>query len=87
MQYRDSAPRISRQPFSATFGKALSTPHHLVEGISLCESSGDYVSREILLDILKDTEDHIDYLSTQIGLLEAMGEPNYLQSAAGPLPD
>jgi bacterioferritin len=55
----------------------------LVDAVQLCETSRDFVSREILVDILTDTEEHIDYLSTQLALLEAMGEANYLQSAAG----
>jgi len=59
----------------------------LVAGVAQCEAAQDFVSREILEDILQDTEDHIDYLSTQLDLLAAMGEPNYLQSAAGPLPE
>ena len=59
----------------------------LVDGIKLCEGAADFVSREILTDILVDTEDHIDFLETQISLLKSLGEANYLQSAMGELPE
>ena len=59
----------------------------LVEGIKLCESGADYVTRNILREILSDTEDHIDYLETQLSLLKSLGEQNYLQSAMGELPE
>ena len=57
----------------------------LVAGVAQCEAAKDYVSREVLVDILSDTEEHIDFLETQLGLARALGELNYLQSAAGEL--
>ena len=53
----------------------------LVEGVAACEAAADFISREILTGILGDTEEHIDFLETQLGLVRAMGEQNYLQSA------
>ena len=57
----------------------------LVAGVAQFEAASDYVSREVLEEILQDTEDHIDFLEIQLGLLSSMGEANYIQSAAGEL--
>jgi bacterioferritin len=57
----------------------------LVAGVAQCEAAQDFISREVLVEILRDTEDHIDFLETQLQLAASLGEPNYLQSAAGEL--
>ena len=59
----------------------------LVAGIQQCETASDFVSRQLLREILTDTEEHIDFLETQLSLLKSLGEANYLQSAMGELPD
>src|SRR3954465_1250531 len=46
----------------------------LVDGVKQCELAQDYVSREILTEILVDTEEHIDFLETQISLLNSLGQ-------------
>ena len=53
---------------------------HLKDAIAHCETTRDYVSRELFEKILSDTEEHSDFLETQIELVERVGEQNYLQS-------
>ena len=53
------------------------------DGIAYCESVRDYVSRDLLQRILDDTEEHIDFLETQMELIDKVGLPNYLQSIMG----
>lgn len=52
----------------------------LKEAIACCEETGDFVSRELLADILSNEEEHIDWLETQLALIESIGLENYLQS-------
>ena len=53
--------------------------------IAHCESIKDYVSRELFESILQSEEDHIDWLETQLELIDRLGTQNYLQSAIAEL--
>jgi bacterioferritin len=53
----------------------------LKEAIAYCEQLGDFVSRELFEHILENEEAHIDWLETQLGLIEKIGLSNYLQSS------
>jgi bacterioferritin len=52
----------------------------LKAAITYCESRKDFVSRDLFDEILKSEEEHVDWLETQLGLIEKMGIENYLQS-------
>jgi bacterioferritin len=59
----------------------------LRDGIAYCETVRDYVTRDLLTDILDNEEDHIDFLETQIGLIAKIGIENYIQLQSGAAED
>jgi bacterioferritin len=54
----------------------------LRDAVKTCEDIQDYVSRDILAELLEDEEEYVDWLETQQTLINEMGLPNYLQSQA-----
>ena len=52
----------------------------LKEGIAHCESVGDFTSRNLLSSILDSEEEHVDWLETQLSLIDKVGLENYQQS-------
>ena len=48
--------------------------------VAYCENHKDYVSRDLFDRILQSEEEHVDWLETQLGLIEKMGVENYIQA-------
>jgi len=67
----------------ADLGMEMSAHLTLKDAIAYCEQIRDYVSRELFEDILESEEEHIDWLETQLELVDKIGLPNYLQSSMG----
>ena len=57
---------------------------HYMKGRALCREKEDYVSMKIFEDLLQDEEGHIDFLETQLELLEKIGPENYGMLNAAP---
>ena len=55
----------------------------LREAIACCEKTGDYVSRGLFESILASEEEHVDWIETNLELIEKMGVENYIQSQTG----
>ncbi|MFJ7611064.1 MULTISPECIES: bacterioferritin [Bacteria] len=58
----------------------LAGAKNLREGIAYADSIHDYVSRDLMIDILVDEEEHIDWLETELGLIARLGIQNYAQA-------
>ncbi len=75
----ENVPEILRSDLALETGAQATVK----DGIAQSEKARDYVSRDLLQMILDDTEEHIDFLETQIELIEKVGLQNYLQSQMG----
>lgn len=75
----ENAPEIVKNDLRTAFEERGA----LVSAIALCEEAQDFVTRHELAEILEEAEEYIDWLETQIGLIDSLGLQNYLQTATG----
>ncbi|WP_214106701.1 bacterioferritin [Acrocarpospora catenulata] len=73
-----------KEQIQADLDLELGVVKRLKPGIALMRERGDIVSALLFEEILKDEEHHIDYLETELGLMESLGEQLYLQRYAEP---
>ena len=72
-----------REVLASDLRREMQAHPQYIEAIAHCEAVKDYVTRELLVHIQKSEEEHIDFLEEQLGLIDKMGLPNYVQSACG----
>ena len=68
----------TKEIFESDLSLEMDAIPDLKDGIQHCESVRDFVSRDLLQDILESEEEHVDWLETQLGLIDKMGIENYL---------
>jgi bacterioferritin len=73
-----------RETLECDLALELASLPELQEGVVLSEGVGDYVTRELFVDILESEEEHIDWLQTQFRLIEQMGLENFVQLQTRP---
>jgi len=71
-----------REVLEADLAAEYEARDHYIQGRKVCEAAEDYVSMEIFEELLEDEEGHIDFLETQLDLLNKIGEQNYGQLQA-----
>ena len=67
-----------REQFEADLAVELEVLERLKPGVAMCREKGDITTANLFEDILADEEDHVDYLETQLELMEKLGEQLYL---------
>ncbi|MFP5219726.1 MAG: bacterioferritin [Actinomycetes bacterium] len=72
------------EQLAADLGVEVHAMEALRRGIVVCQDKADTVTRLLLEEILKSEEEHVDYLETQISLVETLGEQAYLQLQVDP---
>lgn len=70
----------TREMLEADLSLEMDAIPDLKEGIQYCEQIGDFVTRDLFKKILESEEDHIDWLETQLSLIDKMGIENFHQS-------
>jgi len=73
----------TREMLQSDLNVELKAIPDLREAIQVCEAVQDFVSRDLLKGILESEEEHVDWLETQLSLIDKVGLPNYLQSKMG----
>jgi bacterioferritin len=72
-----------KEQFQADLSIEKAVVERLAPGIQMCRAKGDTTSANLLEEIYANEEEHIDYLETQLALLEKLGEPLYLAQVLG----
>lgn len=70
----------TREMLEADLSLELDAIPDLKEGIQYCEQIGDYVTRDLFKNILESEEDHVDWLETQLSLIDKMSIENFHQA-------